>query len=85
VLLAKLARDLDYRGSGLGSELLLAALLLIVHAARLVGGRLIVVDAIDDAAARFYESHDFAPLPNRRDRFALKMSTAARILGSPWT
>ena len=84
VWLAKLARDLYYRGSGLGSGLLLEALDVIVHAARLVGSRLIVVDAID-AAARFHESHDLGPLPNRRDRLVLEMSTAARILGIPGT
>lgn len=84
VLLAKLARDLTYRGSGLGSELLLEALDVIVHAAKLVGGRLVIVDAIDEAAARFYESHDFAPLPGHGDRLILKMSTAARILGITW-
>ncbi|MHB1845194.1 MAG: GNAT family N-acetyltransferase [Deltaproteobacteria bacterium] len=82
ILAVWLARNLDYRGSGFGSELLLEALDVIVHAARLVGGRLVGVDALD-AAAPFYESHDFAPLPNRRDRLALKMSTAARILGIP--
>lgn len=38
VLLAKLARDVRYRGVGLGSELLVEALVVIVGAARQVGG-----------------------------------------------
>ena len=84
VLLAKLALSSALQGEGLGSELLVRALHTIVDAARVAGGRLIVVDAIDDAAAAFYRHHDFAPLPNRADRLVMKLSTAAKALGVDW-
>lgn len=84
ILLAKLALDQSHQGSGLGSELLVAALATIVDAARRVGGRLIVVDAISDEARRFYEHHDFQPLPGNDRRLIMKLSTAAKALGVGW-
>jgi hypothetical protein len=50
---------------------------------RRVGGRLIVVDGIDDRAAAFYAAHDFTPCPGRPDRLVLKASDAAASLGLP--
>lgn len=84
ILLAKLALDQSHQGSGLGSELLVAALATIVDAARRAGGRLIVVDAISDEARRFYEHHDFQPLPGNDQRLIMKLSTAAKALGVDW-
>jgi len=48
-------------GGGLGAELLVFALETMVDAARRAGGRIVVVDAIDDNATRCYEHHDFRP------------------------
>jgi GNAT superfamily N-acetyltransferase len=84
ILLAKLALDVESHGQGLGTELLLVALRTIIAAARSAGGKLVVVDAIDDRARSFYEHHDFARLPNRDDRLVLKLSTAAKALDEPW-
>jgi len=84
ILLAKLALSESLHGHGLGSELLVHALQTIVGAARTAGGKLVVVDAIDDAAVAFYVHHDFAPLPNRPDRLVIKMSTVAKALGADW-
>ncbi len=84
VLLAKLALDTTLHGQGLGAELLVRALETILGAAREVGGRVIVVDAIDAAARSFYERHDFQPLPGASHRLIMKMSTAARALGIDW-
>jgi GNAT superfamily N-acetyltransferase len=84
ILLAKLALDERFHGDGLGRELLVRALQLIVESAKKAGGRLVVVDAIDDEAAAFYEQHDFARLPGNRTRLVMKLSTAARELGIPW-
>jgi GNAT superfamily N-acetyltransferase len=63
VLLAKLALDQSLHGQGLGSVLLVDALVRIVEATKLVGARYVVVDAIDDGAAKFYEHHGFKRLP----------------------
>jgi len=84
ILLAKLALDERLHGQGLGSELLVHALTTIVTAARSAGGRVVVVDAIDDTAASFYQAHDFQPSPTNPNRLVLKLSTVARALGLSW-
>jgi GNAT superfamily N-acetyltransferase len=84
ILLAKLALHEPLHGRGLGAELLLHALTTITTAARSAGGRLVVVDAIDDNAAAFYRAHDFEPTPNAPHRLILKLSTVAKALDLPW-
>ncbi len=84
ILLAKLALHERLHGQGLGAELLVHALTTIVTAARTAGGRLIVVDAIDDNAASFYRAHDFESTPNHPHRLILKLSTVAKALRLPW-
>jgi GNAT superfamily N-acetyltransferase len=84
ILLTKLALDKSLHGQGLGAELLVHALTTIVTAARAAGGRLVVVDAIDENAASFYRAHDFHPSPTGTRRLIMKLSTAARTLGLAW-
>jgi GNAT superfamily N-acetyltransferase len=84
ILLAKLALHERVQGQGLGAELLVHALRTILAAARAAGGRIVVVDAIDDDAASFYRAHDFQPSPTNPHRLVLKLSTAARALGLAW-
>jgi GNAT superfamily N-acetyltransferase len=84
ILLAKLALDRSHQGSGLGSELLVTALTTIITAAKRAGGRLVVVDAVNDAAHRFYEHHDFTLLPGHEHRLVMKLSTAATALAIDW-
>jgi GNAT superfamily N-acetyltransferase len=84
ILLAELALDQNLQGRGLGAELLTHALTTILAAARTAGGRLIVVDAIDENAASFYRAHDFKPSPTDPRRLMMKLSTAAHALGLTW-
>jgi GNAT superfamily N-acetyltransferase len=84
VLLAKLALDQRSQGTGLGRVLLVRALEKIVDVAKNAGGKLVVVDAIDDEAAEFYEHHDFVPVPGNTHRLVMKISTVARELGITW-
>ena len=84
VLLAKLALDESLQGQGLGSELLVYALEVILDAARSAGGRVVVVDAIDANAHRFYEHHGFEVLVGNDRRLVLKLSTVAKALGVDW-
>lgn len=84
ILLAKLALDLKLQGSGLGSELLVRALQTIVIAARSAGGKLVVVDAIDDEAVGFYRKHGFTAIPGNDRRLVQKLSTVARELDIGW-
>ncbi len=84
VILAKLALHERLHGQGLGSELLVHALTTIVTAARAAGGKVIVVDAIDERAASFYRAHDFQPIASDPSRLVMKISTVAQALGLPW-
>lgn len=84
ILLAKLALSEHLHGQGLGGELLVRALDTTLDAARVAGGKVVVVDAIDTESAAFYGHHDFEPLPDRPDRLVMKLSTAARALDVDW-
>lgn len=84
ILLAKLALSEELHGQGLGAELLVRALGTVIDAARIAGGKVVVVDAIDADAAAFYRHHDFEPLPDQPNRLVMKLSTAARALGIDW-
>jgi GNAT superfamily N-acetyltransferase len=83
-LIARLAIDAALRGQGYGEQLLLDALGKAVAASELGGGRLVVVDAIDDEAPSFYEHYHFVPVRNRERRLVMKVSTAAKALGERW-
>lgn len=80
-LIARLAIDASLRGQEYGEQLLLDALGKVVAASEIGGGRLIVVDAIDDEARSCYEHYRFVPVRNRERRLVMKVSTAAKALG----
>ena len=61
LLLGQLAVDQRWAGCGLGTALLAHALRRCVRAAELVGGRALVVKAIDDEAAGFWRRRGFRP------------------------
>ncbi|MBI4730321.1 MAG: GNAT family N-acetyltransferase [Acidobacteria bacterium] len=84
ILLAKLALARDAQGRGLGRDLLVRALETCVEAARVAGGKLVVVDAVDEAARRFYEHHDFEAIPQDPSRLVMKLSTVSSALRLPW-
>jgi GNAT superfamily N-acetyltransferase len=79
-LLARLALHVDLRGHGYGGQLLVDALLRAATAAETGGGRLIVVDALDDDAARFYRHHDFMPVKGNPRRLVLRIASIRRLL-----
>ncbi|WP_285706278.1 hypothetical protein [Microtetraspora sp. NBRC 16547] len=51
-------------------------------ASEAVGGRLIVVDAIDEGAADFYAHHGFLPVKGNPCRLVMKTATAQAALAS---
>ncbi|RJQ88433.1 GNAT family N-acetyltransferase [Amycolatopsis panacis] len=79
-LLARLALDQQIQGFGLGGELLHDALVTILNAADRADGRLVVVDAIDDHAAKFYQKYDFQPVKDNPRRLAMKIATLRKAL-----
>lgn len=83
-LLARLALSEQLQGDGRGGQLLAGALETTLDAIRLGGGRVIVVDAIDDVARGFYEHFGFRSIPDTPNRLVMKASTAASSLSLPW-
>ena len=81
VLLARLALDSSLQGQGLGGELLWDALTRAVAAGTIAAARLVVVDAIDDNAAEFYQHHGFVPSPDDPHHLVQKLSDIAKALG----
>jgi GNAT superfamily N-acetyltransferase len=63
VLLARLALAESLRGQGLGPVLVADALARVVAATRTVAARIVVVDALAEGVAQFYESLGFRRLP----------------------
>lgn len=78
-LLGRLAVRQDLQGRGLGAILLAEALRKAYQNAGVVGSSMVVVDAIDERAARFYAAHGFLRLPESM-RLILPMKTIAGLL-----
>lgn len=64
VLLARLALSTSLRGQGWGEVLVADALKRIIDATQTVAARLIVVDAVHERVAQFYESLGFRRVPS---------------------
>ena len=78
VLLARLAIDERHHGQGLGTRLLSDAVRRIAAADEHVAVPLLVVDAIDEAAAAFYERFGFDRFPSDRLRLGAKLTDIRR-------
>jgi predicted GNAT family N-acyltransferase len=63
-LIGRLAIAKDQQGQRLGSILLADALIRAFESASVVGSSMVVVDALDEAAAGFYAAHGFVRLPD---------------------
>ena len=50
----------------------------------LLGGKIVVIDAVDDTAAAFYVAYDFTAVPGNPGRLVMKLSTVAKSLRRPW-
>ena len=74
LLLGQLATDTDWAGRGIGSGLLNHALERCIEAAKLVGGRALIVNAVDEEAVAFWRRRGF--LLSRDDPMILFRSIA---------
>jgi GNAT superfamily N-acetyltransferase len=72
-LIGKLAIQKDQQGKGLGSALLINAFQRILHASNDIAMRVVVVDAIDDSARKFYLKHQFTAFPDHPDRLFISI------------
>ncbi|GGB13883.1 N-acetyltransferase GCN5 [Brucella endophytica] len=75
LLLGQLATDEAWVGQGIGTGLVKHALQRCVQAAALIGGRALMVNAIDDEAARFWQRRGF--MPSKDDPYVLFRSITA--------
>lgn len=70
-LLSMIATDVSVRGKGLGGFLLADALKRCLRASDEIGGRFIVLDALNEDAARLYARYGFTPLASDPHRMLL--------------
>lgn len=74
LLLGQLATDQDWIGKGIGTGLLTHALQRCVLASELIGGRALIVNAVDDGASEFWKRRGF--IPSKSDPLILFRSIA---------
>jgi len=72
LLLGQLATDAQWCGQGIGTGLLKHALQRCVEGASLIGGRALIVNAVDQEAAEFWQRRGF--LPSKDDPMVLARS-----------
>ncbi len=83
MLIAQLAVDLRYQGTGVGKLTLAHALLTLARTSAAVGFEAVVVDAIDDRARTFYAGFGFEPLVDSGDRLVLPTRELLRNFEAP--
>lgn len=75
-LIGRLARDLVYKGQGVGELLLADALQKSLYMSRDIASAAVVVDAKDEKAHQFYVDFGFIPFPDsKKRRLFLPMAT----------
>lgn len=79
ILIGRLAVARDRQGQGLGAILLADALRRASESASTVGSFMVIVDALDENAARFYAAHGFVCLPESL-RLVLPMRLATAMV-----
>ena len=78
-LLGRLARDLTYKGQGVGELLLVDALRRALEMSRQIASAAVIVDAKDDKAHKFYLVFGFIPFPDSKKRLFLPMVTIEEL------
>lgn len=78
-LIGRLAVDRGEQGRGIGRKLLAAATAKAYENADVVGSSMVVVDAIDENAQRFYAAFGFLRLPDSM-RLVLPMRTIGQLM-----
>ena len=81
-LLGRLAVSEQFRGQGVDELLLLDALKRALLNTREVASAVVVVDAKDERARKFYLRHDFIPLVSQPNRLFYPVKTIERLFAS---
>jgi hypothetical protein len=79
-IIGRLARDISYKGKGLGLDLLQDALIRILSASRIVGVRAVLVHALDDVAVAFWKDNEFIACPVGSNAFYFPIETVESAL-----
>lgn len=79
-IIGRLARDLTYKGRGLGLDLLADALKRILFASETIGVRGVVVHALEAESIPFYTGNGFLPCPIGERTFFLPIETIRAAL-----
>ncbi|MEN8166773.1 MAG: GNAT family N-acetyltransferase [Pseudomonadota bacterium] len=80
VLLGRLAVAESHQGKGLGSILLADALQRIVQASQVMAVYAVVVDALNERAAEFYQQFGFIHLPSQPLKLFLPMDSVTALI-----
>ena len=78
--LARIATGLRWQGQGLGGQLLAAAVRRCLRAAAEIGGVVLIIDAKNDRAARWYINYGAVPLSNNPLTLVMSLATFAADL-----
>lgn len=81
--LAWLGVDARYAGRGLGTKLFVRALADAVQVYGLVRFVAVIVDALTEENAAFYQRHGFLPVPGTTNKLHLPASTLLRVVLGP--
>jgi GNAT superfamily N-acetyltransferase len=81
ILLGQIAVDVSWAGQGVGMGLLRHAYGRAISAARLVGGRVLLVNAVDDEAYAFWRRRDFLPIKDDPNVLYRPIADVARAIG----
>ena len=81
-LIGRLARDLTFKGQGIGELLLVDDLKRALEMSRHIASAAVVVDAKDDKAHKFYRDFGFIPFPDSKKRLFLPMVTIERLFSA---
>ncbi len=80
ILIGRLAIDQEFQGQGMGSALLRAALERCIVIDQEIGAYAVIVDAIHDQAAAFYEHFGFSRLEQNGLLLFISMKAALEVL-----
>ena len=75
ILIGRLAIDSNHQGKKIGSHLLIDALKRSLLISDQIGINIVIVDAKDDEAAKFYRHYDFIEFPSNKLKLFLPINT----------
>lgn len=82
-LIGRLARDLSFRGQGVGELLLIDALKRALKSSKQIASAAVIVDAKDENARRLYSDFGFIGFPETVNRLFLPMQTIEELYAPP--